>query len=330
MPAAAGHLADVVQVVGYRFQRDHLRAGLALDPTGIEHPGIQGRADHPAPFGDHLDLRVGELPVSRHQGAAVVVAGHHRPAEVVQRFPESLVGQVGQVEDHAYFFHGAQQILTRVGQTSFGTGAVRVRTDPVVRQADGAQAVLPPRLDLSGPDDRVGAFHAQDEAQRLVGAALLPGLEVLFQALGIGDHAHLALRFQHPVVGQLSLGLGVGDLLGGHARGRAVGPGGARDHRGHRDGQFRLSHFGQGDCTAASSFLGHAGFELTDFGHAQLQVPVPLQGVHGQVQVGVDHQHGGVLSVMSVREEGLSVGDAPWGLRGQPFARVSSSSVFLL
>ena len=39
---------------------------------------------------------------------------------------------------------------------------------------------------------------------------------------------------------------------------------------------------------AAASLLFHADFGLPNLLHAQVQVAIPLQGIHRQVQMGVD------------------------------------------
>ena len=94
-------LADVVDVIGHGLEADDLARGLAADPAGREHPGVEGRADHGASLDQQADLLVAELPAVGDQGPAVVVAGEHRAAEDVERLEEAGVGKVGGVEDHA-------------------------------------------------------------------------------------------------------------------------------------------------------------------------------------------------------------------------------------
>ena len=55
-----------------------------------------------------------------------------------------------------------------------------------------------------------------------------------------------------------------------------------------RRGVFGAAELGQGGGAAAAAFLFHAGFGLSHLLHAQVQVAIPLKGVHRQVQVGVD------------------------------------------
>ena len=54
---------------------------------------------------ERADLIVAELPVVRHERAAVVVAGPDGPAESVERLPEAVVAQVGGVEDDSEPLH---------------------------------------------------------------------------------------------------------------------------------------------------------------------------------------------------------------------------------
>ena len=130
------------------LQRARQLSGVVSPRTqsGIEHPGVERRADDGAALDQPLDLVVGELPLVRHQRAAVVMAGQHRAAVDLQRLVEALVGQVRHVEDHADAFHLLEQRPALREEAAFGAGAVGVRADAVVGRADDAQAGVPPFL----------------------------------------------------------------------------------------------------------------------------------------------------------------------------------------
>ena len=62
MAGSAQKLADVVDMIGYRFQ---CRVGQLLEgwdfalPAWIEHPGVEGSAYHSVALGDRMDHFVG-------------------------------------------------------------------------------------------------------------------------------------------------------------------------------------------------------------------------------------------------------------------------------
>src|SRR5262249_18420485 len=86
VPAVGGDVADAVDVIDDVLQPDAdvLGPGLAAHPAGHHHPGVQGAADDGAAADEPADLLVGQLALVGHQGPAVVVAGQHRTAVVLQ------------------------------------------------------------------------------------------------------------------------------------------------------------------------------------------------------------------------------------------------------
>ena len=72
------------------------------------------------------------------------------------------------------------------------------------------------------------------------------------------------------------------------AAGRAIRTSSAADNGGYGQRHFGAAEFGQSDGAAAASLLFHADFGLPNLLHAQVQVAIPLQGIHRQVQMGVD------------------------------------------
>ena len=125
---------------------------------------------------DHaLDHVVVELAIAGHQRAAVRVAGQDRSLEEIERLVEALVGQVGDVQDHPELVHhlaAAPCPLSVSGPALAGAEGVRARS--VVGETDHPQPVVPPEPGLLRVDDRVGAFHQQDVADRRAGRVRLP------------------------------------------------------------------------------------------------------------------------------------------------------------
>ena len=196
-----------------------------------------------------------------------------------------------QVDDHAGVGHGLQQGAAALGEAAFRVGAVGVGGEAVVGQAHDSQAILPPEGDLLRIDDGVGTLHAQDVTQRCGLGSVLPGLHVGCKPRLVSHLPQLALRLQDPVIGQLSLRLAVGDLLVGRPRGGRSGPGDAADDGRQRQGDLALAHLGQGGGAAGATLLRHARLATAQLVDLELQVAVPVEGVHGQVEMGVDQNH---------------------------------------
>ena len=166
----AGELADVIDVIDHVFRASRRRLGrrLAAHPAGHEHPRVERRADHGVALDEIADLVVGELAVVRHQRAAILWLAHTGPLKVIQRLPEAVIAEVSDIEDDAEPLHLAQQFAAARVEAAARVGAVRIHARPVVRRADGAQALGVGALQVLKRDDRVGAFEAQDVADRLV------------------------------------------------------------------------------------------------------------------------------------------------------------------
>ncbi len=229
VPAIARQLADVVDVVRDRVQTDDLPRIAADLPSGVKHPGVQGHADDRAAPQQPLDLLVGKLAVTGHQRPAVVVAGHHRPPKAIQGLEEAGLGEMGHVENHAQLLELSQELDACPGKRAGVAGADGVAAPSVVGEARRAEPVAEPGLGLRGLDDGVGPFHGQDGADRQAGRVLaLPPFPMDVQLARAVKQSHLALLFQQPVVSQLALSDGAGDLLIGVVDARAAGSLGRR------------------------------------------------------------------------------------------------------
>ena len=69
-------------------------------------------------------------------------------------------------------------------------------------------------------------------------------------------------------------------------------PDGARNDGDDGEEDFAAPHFGEGCGAVAAAPLFHIGFGGADFGDLQVEVAIPFEGVHSQVEMGVDQQHG--------------------------------------
>ena len=183
----------------------------------VDHPRVHRRPYHTSAVDDGLQDVVGLLSLARSDGAAVLMAGEQRSAEDIQLFAYRRVGRVGYVQDHAELVHLLEQRLCGWKEAAVGAcgGAVRVCAETVVGQADDAQAVLPPLVDLLGPHDRVRALHADHEADRHPGVVggIRPGLHVGRKRLARIQDRGFALGLQQPIVRKLTHGAGIGQVL---------------------------------------------------------------------------------------------------------------------
>ena len=87
----------------------------SFDPAGLQHPGVEHRADHRAARDEQLELLVGKLPVTGHQRPAVVVAGHHRAVKQLERLEETGVRHVRQIENHSQPLELLEQLVRPFG-----------------------------------------------------------------------------------------------------------------------------------------------------------------------------------------------------------------------
>ena len=286
--AAAGELADVVDVVDQLRQRHVTLVGRVVLRTLQDHPTVEHDADNAAALGDGEDLFVAELAVMRHERAAVAVADEHGLRVDVHRLRQGGVADVRYVQDHAQPFELLDQFDAGVGERPVAAGAHGVGPRAVVRDARRAEPLVEPPLQMLGVDDRIAAFHAEDVADRqVVGRPPAPHVPDLVERLDVSDHSHLALLFEQSVVGQLSLCGGAGDCLVGEvevlaeydfaasavaqrpevafAAAFVLGQSAAQ-HRRQADADAPFPQLGQTDGAVPTELARHARLGLTQLG----------------------------------------------------------------
>src|SRR5205823_14157576 len=100
VPAVAGQLTDMIDVIHDIRQRDRLARRLPALPAGIEHPGIQSCADHRITLNEKFDLLIRESAITRNQRAAAIVTGQDRAGTAVDGLKETCVTAMGEVDAH--------------------------------------------------------------------------------------------------------------------------------------------------------------------------------------------------------------------------------------
>jgi hypothetical protein len=106
------------------------------------------------------------------------------------------------------------------------------------------------------------------------------------------DGDHLAGFFHRAIPGELGLGHGPGLGGGAPAEDGAVGVVfEAGELGGDADGDVAAAEFREGNGAAAAvGFVAEVSFALTNLGEGAREVAVPLEGVHREVEVGVEDQ----------------------------------------
>ena len=190
-----------------------------------------------------------------------------------------------------------------VGQRAGAAGAEGVGARSVVGQTDHAQPVVPPEPGLLRRDDRVGAFHEQDEAERRARRVRLPGGAPGVQVGSGADEPDDPLSLQLLVVGELPLCLGEGDLVGAEVDVAVLAVVLARDHRGEDEPDLARPQIREPDRPRRPPLLGHPllALDAPRLVRAEGEIAIPHHGVHRQIEMSVDDEHGcssGWLSVI--------------------------------
>ena len=268
----------------------------------MQHPGITGHRHDAASLQHQAKLVVGELAPSRHQGAAILMAGEQRTGVAVERLVEGAVGQVGDVQDQPGLLERGQQRPTGRGHAAVGAGAAGVTAQPVVHEAGHAQAGVVPALDVFRRDDRIAALHRQHDAHPLL-AAGTPALGVRAHVACGGQQGHLAGFRQRTVPRELAGGRRGRRGRGGVVEQVAVDGGlpyrRARDQRGQAQTHAAGAHLRQGNGgQSAPGVIAEPLLAAVQFRQRQGQVALVAEGIPGEIEVAVDDQRGRLRHVV--------------------------------
>ena len=230
-------------------------------PAWHDHPGVERHADHRAAVDERADLIVGELPVVRHERAAIRVARPHRPAERGRAPPRSSSSQrcvASRITPSRSISRSSSRPRRRY---RLGVRAVRVVAGPVVRRADRASPLDGP-LEVPHRHDRVRALEAQDVADRRVSVGVAapsargdararrrPDLRQLAPRLHLAVPGELPLRHRPRLLRRMPAGQRVveADVAGDLCRHAQADP--PAPHLGERDGALRRDRAGR-SCRA--------------------------------------------------------------------------------
>ena len=136
----ARELADVIGVVEevFEFELFFFRGGLPSLPPRNHHPRIQTAADDGSAFNQEFDLFVRELSIVRNESAAIGVAGPDGAVKVIERLAETVIAEMGGIENEIKMLHFRQQFATARPQTTSGVRALGIGARSVVGGAQGS------------------------------------------------------------------------------------------------------------------------------------------------------------------------------------------------
>src|ERR1700730_11971301 len=124
-----------------------------------------------------------------------------------------------------------------------------------MRRPKEAETAIPPLVQRRWLEDRIGALHADDEAERRLAAGLLTGMlgvplcpfrHVCVELGRVANDADVALMLQGMIIGQLSLRDAVRLCRCGKINVRFGMSGRPRDHRGEAECNPPPAHLGEG------------------------------------------------------------------------------------
>jgi len=171
------------------------------------------------------------------------------------------------------------------------------------RTVDSYERLLEKWLEYQGDEEIHSHGRTLSETKTITGASAFitnwtyNGGDMRVQPGQVLDQADDALPGKFMVVGQLALGLGIRLGGGGKVDVRFQTAGAARKQGCEAQRDTPLAHLGESDRSLSAPGTGDGAFLRAQGVDRAPQVAVPLHGVPGQIQMGVEDQHyGGCLS----------------------------------
>ena len=225
------------------------------------------------------------------------------------------------IEDHPEPVHLLQQIPAARWQTTLRIRAVSIHTGAIVRRADRAQSIRVAALQMLQRDERVRAFEAHDVTDgRLRGLTarlddidprvrrrkFLPQLEVRFELRARADGDEFTRLLHRAIPRELPLRLRPRLCRRGPARQPVEVRRVARDLRRHTNAHLRAAQLGEAQRVVAPVLLVRlVKFAAADTFEGPRQIAVPLQRVHGEVEMCVEDEHIRMfVGVSSIQDDG--------------------------
>src|SRR5688572_28183894 len=85
-----------------------------------------------------------------------------RAFEMIERFPEALVTEMGGIENNAEAIHFGEKFAATRTNAASGISALRVRARPIVRRANSTETLLIGAFKKIKAVKGIGAFEAED------------------------------------------------------------------------------------------------------------------------------------------------------------------------
>ena len=189
---------------------------------------------------------------------------------------------MGDIENHAKPLELREEFDPHFAERPGHAGAICIMRSTVMSRADGTKTRIPPVLGLLGPDNRVGPFHAQNDAEWQMIRSRLCKFPMVVKVAPRAEDADMALLFEQSVIRELGVSRRVGERLGRVIEISALVAGlefligsATGEKRGDANPNACFAKFRERDgVSAAGPHVGHAGFPSADFVHVQSQIAI--------------------------------------------------------
>ena len=195
---------------------------------------------------------------------------------------------MGDVEDEPKPLHLSQQLASLDAHVTGRVGAVCVSSRPVVCGSYGPQSLRVRSLEMRGRQNRIGAFEAEDVANRFAirGSrfAIRPSLDMPVQTGTIANLHQLAALFHRPVPRELSLRHRPSLIGWVPSWERAAWRDVAGNLRRHAQADAAAPHLGKGHrSVAAIGLVGESSLARANLVDGTSEIAIPLDRVHRQI-----------------------------------------------
>src|SRR5215213_7048569 len=110
--AISSELADIVYMIR-NVRECHLTVIFRTPrPARTDHPIIQSSADHSIPGDNRANLLIIKLALMWNERPAIIMTRKNKTTKTIQRFPESLIREMGQIQKNAQPLHLPQQFFS--------------------------------------------------------------------------------------------------------------------------------------------------------------------------------------------------------------------------
>src|SRR5699024_4141483 len=138
------------------------------------------------------------------------MAGPDRSIKMIECFPKAFFAKVGRIQNDIEPLHFPKKLLALRSDAAGSIGALGIDSGPVMSRTDRSKTIVICFLEVFKADDRISTFKAEYQSDRCLIWIFLPGLQVCFKFLSVGDRCNLAIILHGLIPGKLTLRLSPG------------------------------------------------------------------------------------------------------------------------